>query len=114
MGSLGLAPALPTNIMLVRKCLTVKNNLAYYDTKLIPTVKSFIQTTGANFVKLSLSMIYGFSYQASVCYTRLEKSLQMTNTLSYYEKPQFTAVKSFITLGPWSIFSEQRERRKVI
>jgi hypothetical protein len=50
--------------------------------------------------KTFLSVIYGFSYQARV-FVRLDwKSLPMTNTLAYHENAQFTALKSFITLGP--------------
>jgi hypothetical protein len=31
----------------------------------------------------------------------------MTNTLAYFENPQFTDKKSFITFGPWSNICEQ-------
>ncbi len=42
---------------------------------------------GANVKKLFFSMIYGFLYQARVFVRLAQKSLQMTNTLAYYENP---------------------------
>ncbi len=44
--------------------------------------------------------MYGFLYKAIV-FVRLDlKDLLKKNTLAYYENPQFTDKRSFITLGP--------------
>ncbi len=46
--------------------------------------------TGANVIKLFLSVIYGFLYLARVFVRLYWKSLPMTNTLAYYKNPKFT------------------------
>ncbi len=42
---------------------------------------------GANVIKLFLSVIYRFSYKATVFVTLDWKGLPRTNTLAYYENP---------------------------
>ncbi len=60
--TLGGLLALPTNFRLGWKGLPETNTLAYHEHSEIPVVKSFI-TLGprANYIKLFLSVIYGFS-----------------------------------------------------
>jgi hypothetical protein len=54
---------------------------------------------GANVIKI-FSVIYRFSYLASV-FVRIDwKSLPMTNIVAYYENLQITEDKSFIKSGP--------------
>ncbi len=66
------ALALLVDIRLVWKRLKVTNGLAYYGTELITALKCLIvQATGANLIKLFLSVIYGFSYKARV-FVRLD------------------------------------------
>jgi hypothetical protein len=57
---LGKAPALSENIRLRWKWLTVTNNLAYYDTDLITTVKCFI-------VKTTIEIAAGFIVLLKTC-----------------------------------------------
>jgi hypothetical protein len=54
--------------------------------------------TGANVIKLFLSVIYGFSCKARVFLRQNQKSLPMTNALAYY-KTRNLHTKKFITLG---------------
>ena len=52
---------LPTNIRLGWKSMQVANTLAYYDTAIISTVKSFIvQAPGPHVIKLFIAVIYDF------------------------------------------------------
>ncbi len=54
---------------------------------------------GANVIKLFLSVMYGFSYKARVFLRLDQESLPMTNTLAFYENPQFTD-KNIYNIGP--------------
>ncbi len=59
-----------------------------------------IMTPGANVIDLFLSVIYGFSYQATAFVRLSWKSLPGTNTLAYYNKFETYGQKSFIELAP--------------
>jgi hypothetical protein len=81
--------------------LSETNTLANKKHRQITDVKSFVTLgPGANVIKLILSAIYGFLYQARVFVILDWKSLPMTNTLTHNKHWQITNVKSFVTLAP--------------